>query len=177
MASLLTSNNIRNAIPGIDLMDSILKRGEKKNYKVYFYGSKEDSLKKSIRVFKNKYRKLNIVGYRDGYNKNKEEDLKDILKRKPDILFVSLGSPLQEEFIINNKDKLKDIKIIMPIGGSLDVYSGNLKRAPKIMQNLKLEWLYRMIQEPKRFKQLFILIGFIILVLFNNFWYNKERNH
>ena len=175
LASLLTSNNIRNAIPGIDLMDSILKRGEKKNYKVYFYGSKEDSLKKSIKLFKNKYKKLNIVGYRDGYNKNKEEDLKDILKRKPDILFVSLGSPLQEEFIIKNKDKLKDIKIIMPIGGSLDVYSGNLKRAPKIMQKLKLEWLYRMIQEPKRFKQIFTMIGFIILVLFGSFWYKENE--
>ena len=175
LASILTSNNIRSTIPGIDLLEEILKKAEIKKYKVYFYGSKEDSIKKAVQVFKNKYPKLNIIGYRNGYHKNKNADLKDIINKKPDILFVSLGSPLQEEFIIKNKESLKDIKIIMPIGGSLDVYSGNLKRAPKIMQKLKLEWLYRMIQEPKRFKQIFILLMFIILVLFGNFWYNDDK--
>ncbi len=175
LASILTSNNIRSTIPGIDLLEEILKKAEIKKYKVYFYGSKEDSIKKAVQVFKCKYPKLNIIGYRNGYHKNKNADLKDIINKKPDILFVSLGSPLQEEFIIKNKESLKDIKIIMPIGGSLDVYSGNLKRAPKIMQKLKLEWLYRMIQEPKRFKQIFILLMFIILVLFGNFWYNDDK--
>ena len=77
--------------------------------------------------------------------------MNDIIKTKPDILFVALGSPKQEKFIMKNKNKFKNIKIIMPVGGTFDVVSKNTLRAPLIYRNLKLEWLYRMIKEPKRF--------------------------
>ena len=81
---------------------------------------------------------------------------------------------MQEEFIINNKELLSNISIIMPIGGSLDVVSGNIKEAPEFYKKIHLEWLYRMIKEPKRFKELYKLIKFILVVLFRNNCYNKK---
>ena len=74
-----------------------------------------------------------------------------IIKSGADILFVGLGSPKQEEFIIKNKDRLKNVKILMPVGGSFDVISKTLKRAPSWMINLNLEWLFRLFQQPQRF--------------------------
>ncbi len=172
LTSILTSNNLRKSIPGIELMESILEESINYNYKVYLYGTKEENLELCKDNLLKKYPKLNIVGRINGYTKE-EDVIKDIKNKKPDILFVALGSPLQEEFIIRNKDKL-GIKIIMPVGGSFDVFSGNVKRAPQVIRKLKLEWLYRMIIDPKRFKQLFILLKFVILVLFLNFWYNER---
>lgn len=171
LTSKMTSGNIKKSIPGIEVMMNICEKSKSKNYKVYLYGASEDSVVKT----KDKLLKdgVNVVGYINGYTKE-EVVINDILKNKPDILFVALGSPLQEQFIINNKKRFKDIKIIMPVGGSFDVISGNLSRAPKIYRKLKIEWLYRMIKEPKRFKQIFGLIKFVILVLFSGFWYNEK---
>ncbi len=174
LASIMTSNHIKTSIPGIELMEDIVSRSQNFKYSIYLYGAKEKSVKKTKEYLEGKYPSAKIIGYQNGYNKNKDKDIKEILKLKPDILFVALGSPRQEEFIINNKDKFQDIKIIMPVGGSFDVLSGNLKRAPRIVQKLKIEWLYRMIKEPKRFKELFSLIKFGFLVLLFNFWYNDK---
>ena len=172
LSSKLTSNFIEKSTPGIEVMESICENSIKNKYSIYLYGAKEDSVKKSKDNLEKKYKNINIVGYVNGY-RNESDVIKDINKSKPDILFVALGTPKQEEFIINNKEKLKNIKIIMPVGGSFDVISGNLKRAPLIFRKLKLEWLYRMLKEPKRFVQVFKLIYFILLVLFRNFWYNE----
>lgn len=174
LASKLTSNYLNKSIPGIELFDSICSSSIKNKYTIYLYGAKEDSVSKSVIKLKEKYPKINIVGYKNGYTKESVV-LKDIKKTKPDILFVALGSPKQEEFIITNKKELKNIKIIMPVGGSFDVISGNLKRAPEFFIKLKLEWLYRMIKEPRRFKKVFSLIYFVLLVLFKNSWYNEKE--
>ena len=174
LASMLTSHNIKKTIPGVELMEDICKRSIQNNYKIYLYGSKEESVKKTKEVLEKKYKKIQIVGCLNGYNKDRKKDAKKIASSKCDILFVALGSPSQEEFIIENKELFKDIKIIMPVGGSFDALSGNVKRAPKIFQKLKIEWLYRMIKEPKRIKNLFSLIKFGFLVLLGNFWYNRK---
>ncbi len=174
LASRLSSNNIKSPIPGIDLMEDICKESTIKKYTIYLYGAKEESVKGTKEYLEHKYPQIKIIGYQNGYNKNKEEDGKKIVQSKPDILFVALGSPLQEEFIISNQENFKNIKIIMPVGGSFDVLSGNLKRAPKFFRVLKIEWLYRMLKEPKRFKELFGLIKFGFLVLLFNFWYNDK---
>lgn len=91
--------------------------------------------------------------------------LENIKKLRPDILFVGLGSPKQEEFIIRNKEELKGVKIIMPIGGSLDVISDTKKRAPNWIIKLNLEWLYRLLKEPSRIFRQIKLVEFIFLIL------------
>lgn len=172
LTSRLSSGNINKSIPGIEMFENICSKSVNKKYKIYLYGAKEDSVVKTKKVLENKYKGINIIGYKNGYT-NSGDVINDILNKKPDILFVALGSPLQENFIINNKTKLKDIKIIMPVGGSFDVVSNNISRAPLIYRKLKIEFLYRMIKEPKRFRQLFTLVKYLFIALFGNVCYNS----
>ena len=160
LASQLKGGHIKKRIAGIDMMLDIIKNTQGTKHKIFLYGAKEGVAIKAKEKLEAKFRNINIVGSSSGY-RNEDEVISDINKSKANILFVALGSPKQEDFILKNKDKLKSVHIFMPVGGSFDVISGNLKRAPKIVQKLKLEWLYRMIIEPKRFKGIARLIKFL----------------
>ncbi len=173
LASRMKHGSIDNQIAGVELVEDLCVLASEKKYRVFLYGSKKDVIKKAKTNLEEKYKDLNIVGFIDGYV-NQKEALKSIKECKPDVLFVALGSPKQEEFIINNKKSLANIKIIMPVGGSFDVISGSVKRAPKFFIKMHLEWLYRMIKEPKRIKQNTGLIKFLWLVIFRNNWYNEK---
>ena len=173
IASKMKDGNISKRITGIDMFELIIKMASKNNLSIYLYGSKEGVASKTQKILEQKDKKIKIVGCSNGYM-NQKEVLKEIKNYKPDILFVALGSPKQEEFIINNQKQLKNIKIIMPIGGTMDVISGNIKRAPEIYSKLHLEWFYRLIKEPKRIRQDINLVKFVFLVIFRNNWYNKR---
>ena len=166
LVSKLRGGNIKSRIAGIDLMLSTCEEAAKNNKKIYLYGAKQGVAKKSKEELEKMYPKIEIVGFMDGYT-DQNLVVKDINKTQAEILFVAIGSPLQEDFIINNRDKLKKVKVLIPVGGSFDVISGNLKRAPYIFQKLKLEWLYRMIKEPTRFKGVIGLIKFLIISIFD----------
>lgn len=107
-------------------------------------------VKKTKKVLEEKYKGINIVGYENGYEQNYKKIIKKINDSKANIIFVAKGSPKQEIWIYENYKKINS-NIYMGVGGSFDVISGNIKRAPKIFLKLGLEWLYRMIKEPKRF--------------------------
>ena len=173
LASKLTKGNISERITGIDMFKSICEIAEKNNKSILLYGSKDGIALNAKEVLENKYPNIKIIGTINGYVKE-EKALKEIMRIKPDILFIGLGSPKQEKFIITNKEKLSNISLIMPIGGTMDVISGSLKPAPTKWKKVHLEWLYRMIQEPKRFKEIFKLQKFIILVLIKNNCYNRK---
>lgn len=158
---------IPSRIAGIDLFQDFLNVAAKDKYKVYLYGAKKEVVTKAKENIEKQYKGINIVGITSGYERE-DKTLANIIKTKPDMLFVATGSPKQEEFIIKNEDKLKDIRLIMPVGGSFDVISGYIKRAPKVWQKLRLEWLYRMIKEPKRIKNNLSLFKFMFLVIFRN---------
>lgn len=113
-----------------------------------------------------KFPGLSISGTHDGYFDKQEEKkiIEDINSKKPDVLFVCLGSPKQEKWIYENRDKLKT-RVAMGLGGCLDVYAGNVKRAPDIFIKLGLEWFYRLIKEPKRFFRMLALPKFMIKVI------------
>ena len=117
---------------------------------------------------------LILYGICDGYV---DEDIAfdKILKSGADIIFVGLGNPKQEEFILKYKSKLKTVKILMPIGGSFDVISKTLKRAPNWMIKRNLEWLYRVFKQPRRIFRHLRLIKFIFLVLLNKFYGGKNN--
>ena len=154
-------------ITGVDMFDSLLYNACKYDKKVYLYGAKKEVIEKTVKVLKEKYINLNICGYMSGYSKEKDV-LNDIKKCKPDYLFVGIGSPKQEEFIIKNEKLFRNISVIMPVGGTFDVVSGLKKRAPIIYQKLHLEWLYRMIKEPKRIKDNVKILKYLYLVIFKN---------
>ncbi|MDD3895915.1 MAG: WecB/TagA/CpsF family glycosyltransferase [Bacilli bacterium] len=165
LASKMKKKIIKNRITGIDLMEKICETASKKGKSIYLCGAKPGVAIKASNVLIKKYHNLHIAGVCDGYI-TEEEMIKQINLVKPDILFVALGSPKQEEFIVKNQKNLQ-VKILMPVGGSFDVISGNIKRASKKIQKLHLEWLYRMLKEPGRIKQNIVLIKFILLVMFN----------
>lgn len=154
LTSKLKRGNIKRRISGIDFAELLLSLSEKKGYRVYLLGAKDGVARKAKRRLKKRYPKLNVCGTRHGYfektGKENEEALNEIKKARPDLLFVCLGSPAQEEWIIENKKELPTVKLYIGLGGSLDVWSGNIKRAPVTLQALGLEWLYRTLKEPKR---------------------------
>lgn len=144
--------SISERITGIDIAEYLLKLANKNKYSIYLYGAKEEVLESLISKIKKEYNNINIVGYSDGYVENKNKVMEEILKLKPDICMVALGIPHQEKIIYKYINKFKK-GIFIGVGGSFDVLSGYKKRAPKIFIKLNIEWLYRIIKEPKRLKR------------------------
>lgn len=163
-ASRRKKGEIGERITGIDLMLEICKKAQQTSGKIFLYGAKSEIVKKAKQNLEISYPNINIVGICDGYCDPKIA-IEKIKKTNADIIFVGLGSPKQEQFIMENKENLKNIKIFMPVGGSFDVISKAKKRAPKWMINCNLEWLYRLFQEPKRIFRQLNLIKFIFLVI------------
>lgn len=162
-ASKKKKGNIKSRITGIDLMQKICEESEKYSSRIFLYGAKKEIVEKAKVELQKKYSKINIVGICNGYEDEKKV-VEEIKKAQADIVFVGLGSPKQEKFIINYKEKLKNVKILMPVGGSFDVISKSKKRAPKWIRKCNIEWLYRLLQEPKRIFRQVKLVKFIYLV-------------
>lgn len=163
-ASKLRKGNIKTRITGIDSMEMLCKLSEEKKYKIFMYGAKEETIKKAKENLEIKFPNIQIVGTINGYEKDNDKIISSINKSKADIVFVALGSPKQEYWITENMDKVS-AKIFQGVGGSFDVFSGNIKRAPKCMQKIGLEWLYRLIKEPKRIFRQIKLVKFLWLAL------------
>ncbi|ESV55396.1 UDP-N-acetyl-D-mannosamine transferase [Streptococcus agalactiae LMG 14747] len=150
--------DIPERVAGIDLMQELLKLSENKSYSVYFFGAKEEVVKKMLNNFKQVYPNLKVSGYRNGYFSDEEVDSisEDIRQKKPQIVFVGITSP-KKEFLIERflEDGIQSV--FMGVGGSFDVLSGTIKRAPLWMQKSHLEWLFRVMNEPRRlFKRYFV---------------------
>jgi len=163
-ASRRKKGNIKERITGIDSMLKICEKSQEYPAKIYLYGSTQEVIEKAQKELVKMYPKINIVGYCNGYI-DENDAMEKIKKSGADILFVGLGSPKQEEFIIKYKDQLKETKILMPVGGSFDVISKTKRRAPNWIIKINLEWLYRLLQEPRRIFRQTKLLKFICLVL------------
>jgi len=158
LASKKLGKPLPERVAGIDLMQDLVKLSDDKGYSIYLLGAKQEVVEKTRDVLKEKYKNLNIVGIHNGYFKEDywKEISKEIKKKKPDLVFVGITSPTKEyliEFLQNDSNNC----VFMGVGGSFDVISGNIPRAPKWMQKANLEWLFRVIQEPRRlFKRYFV---------------------
>ncbi|BDS53583.1 UDP-N-acetyl-D-mannosamine transferase [Streptococcus pneumoniae] len=158
LASKFLGTPVPERVAGIDLMQCLLELSNKKGYSVYFFGAKEEILQDMLKVFKQRYPNLNVVGYRNGYFSPEDEKKiqEDIKGGKPDFVFVGITSP-KKEYIIQSFMDNGINAVFMGVGGSFDVLSGHIKRAPLWMQKLNLEWLFRVVNEPKRlFKRYFV---------------------
>ena len=150
-----------------DIPDSELsEEARDKNLKVFLLGAKEETLIKCKEKIKESYDGINIVGSNNGFFDldNCDDLIEKINESKADILFVAMGAPRQEVFIEKYKDKLC-CKIFMGVGGSFDVFAGNVNRAPQFMINIGMEWLYRVAKEPWRIKRLGSIPKFLVLSL------------
>ena len=141
--------------PGIELFNDIINNLKGTDFKVYLYGATEKNVKDLYNQYKEK--KVNVCGYNNGYskgNKDLEDRKKKIIKEEPDFVACALGV-LKQEMFLNDIYNEVSHGVFIGVGGSFDVLSGNKKRAPIIFRKLKLEWLYRIIREPKRIKGFF----------------------
>ena len=172
-ASKIKKGNIKSRITGIDTMEMICDLSNKENFRIFMYGAKADIIEKAQKL-EEQYENINICGYINGYENDEKKIIKTINNSNPDILFVALGSPKQEKFISKNFNKL-NCKILLGVGGSFDVISGHKKRAPKWVQNKGLEWLYRLIKEPKRIFRQTKIVSFIFDVILEKNINNKRR--
>ena len=146
--------NIEERITGIDIANELLKFGNEQKKSIYLFGSKQEVIDSMKIVIKEQYPNLKLVGTSNGYVTDKDKVFDEIVKLEPDIVLVALGIPLQEMLIYKHLNRFKK-GIFVGIGGSFDVMSGMKKRAPKIFIKLHLEWLYRIMKEPKRFKRFY----------------------
>jgi UDP-N-acetyl-D-mannosaminouronate:lipid I N-acetyl-D-mannosaminouronosyltransferase len=152
-------------IPGCELWEEVMKEAGLRNTSVYLVGSKAETLQGTITKLQNLY-STNIVGYQDGYYKNEQQLIRNILVSEAKIVTVALGSPKQELFIAEcRKAGIK--AFFMGVGGTYDVFTDNVKRAPKLFCDLGLEWFYRLLSQPTRIYRQRNLLKFLWLALNN----------
>lgn len=168
MASNVYNLGLTERVTGIDLMDKMLEYSNRRKLKIFLLGAKPGVAEKASKSINNKYKNINIVGTHHGYFDEKEglEVLDLVNEKKPDILFVALGAGKQEKWIDEFK-KVTSASVAMGVGGCLDVWAGNVKRAPEVFIKLHLEWFYRLLKQPKRFFRILSIPKFILKVLLN----------
>jgi len=152
-------------VPGSELMPAICQRSVEKGYKIFLLGAAPNVNEKAVDVLEKNYKNIQIVGNQHGYFSKDElpRIVKTINASGADILFIALGSPRQEQWIEENLPKL-NIKVCQGVGGTFDVIAGNVKRAPILFRKIHLEWLYRLLSQPKRLLRQTALPKFIYLV-------------
>jgi N-acetylglucosaminyldiphosphoundecaprenol N-acetyl-beta-D-mannosaminyltransferase len=159
-------NPVRERVAGIDLMMKLVEMAEDRQWKVYFMGASDPVIREAVSNLMKQFPRMIIAGYRDGYFTDADDAqvLEDLRKANPDLLFVGRAANQQEPWLCKYKDQLS-IPVMIGVGGSFDVLSGKLKRAPKLWQSLRLEWLYRLLQEPWRYKRMFAIPKFMWRIL------------
>lgn len=145
---------VKERITGMDTVLKLLEFLNNKKKSLYLFGAKEEVLSKMVDVIKRDYPRITLAGYKNGYVEDKDIVFEEILKLNPDAVLVALGIPLQEKLIGKYIERAKR-GIYIGVGGVFDVVSGEKKRAPKIFIKLNLEWLYRIVTEPKRLKRFY----------------------
>lgn len=157
----ILGNSVRR-IAGIEFAHKMLDVCAKEGKSVAFVGAKPEIIEKAAENIKNEFENINIVYVQDGYFKDDERVMNDLKILQPRLILCALGSPKQEEFIAKSKTMLPD-SLFIGVGGSFDVWSGVVQRAPEIYQKLGLEWLYRTVKEPQRFKRIFPTLPLFVL--------------
>lgn len=167
MAAKRQGKPLKQRIPGQAYFRKILEVGEKEGWTFYLLGGKGDTVNKTAENVKNLYPNLKIVGIHEGFfEKNSEEEvIREINKLQPNVLFVAMGAPVQEKWIYNHKNELK-VDVAAGQGGTFDYEAGNIRRAPRWIQKIGIEWLWRLILQPTRIKRMMVLPRFFIKIIF-----------
>jgi N-acetylglucosaminyldiphosphoundecaprenol N-acetyl-beta-D-mannosaminyltransferase len=162
------SKPILQRIAGVDLVKDLLQISQEQKLKMLLIGGED--YQELIKPLQDKHDFIWTQGYQQIAQPSRQEEQsldRLLLSSKPDIVFVAFGAPFQEEWVIKNQELLKraKVKLVMTVGGSFDIIFGRLSRAPFWMRRIGLEWLFRLIQEPWRWKRQTRLFKFIFLVL------------
>jgi N-acetylglucosaminyldiphosphoundecaprenol N-acetyl-beta-D-mannosaminyltransferase len=154
-------------IPGQSYFREIIELSNKNGYSIYLLGGAQGIAQKAKQNLEKEFPKVNIVGVHEGYfNEEEEKDIiKEINNLKPNILFVALGAPRQEKWIFNHRDELK-VDVATGQGGTYDYEAGKIRRAPKIVQKIGMEWFWRLCRQPKRIIRQRVLPIYLIKLIF-----------
>ena len=156
-------------IPGCELWLDIVKKYHKTK-SFYLVGGKQEVIEETVAKLKEDYKGINICNYRNGYIKTETEEnqlIEDIVKHQPDVIFVAMGSPKQE--LLMERIQQQHQAVYQGLGGSFDVYTENVKRAPKWWVKNNLEWAYRLIKQPTRIRRQIHLVKFFINLNLNRY--------
>lgn len=164
MASKWLNQPLQERITGFDLMNELFRVADEKALKVYLLGAEENVIEAAALKVKELYPGLELVGYNHGYIDIKDDTLpKSMAELEPDIILTALGFPRQEKWVSRHY-ALFNKGLFMGVGGSFDVLAGKVNRAPVFWQKMRLEWLYRLIQQPSRWKRMLALPRFVLKV-------------
>ncbi|WP_075982973.1 WecB/TagA/CpsF family glycosyltransferase [Bacillus massilinigeriensis] len=169
LAGKILHKPVEERITGYDLTVELLSRGNKNGWKVYLLGGQEEVNQKAVANIKLTYPNVQVVGSHNGFFDWADDDIQQqISSTEPDLVFVALGVPKQEKWIAENLNRFSK-GIFIGVGGSIDVIAGEVKRAPMFWQRLKLEWLYRLLKQPSRWRRMLALPRFVIKVVNHRF--------
>ena len=176
-ASRLLGDALPCRVTGIDLMEHLLARAASKGYRVYILGATGEVLQRAVRRMRTEFPTLKLAGYHDGYYEDAEEPelATSIAAACPDILFVAMSSPRKEYFLANHGDGL-GVPFVMGVGGAIDVYAGAVRRAPIVLQRLGLEWLFRLLQEPRRLVKRYARTNAVFLLMLSRELITRRRS-
>ena len=143
-------------IPGIDFSKALIKKCVENNYPVALIGAHENVVVKVVAKLREEFPTINICYFRSGYYMFEEEEkiIEDLKQTKPKLVLLALGAPKQEQFMSKCRGQIGDA-VFIGVGGTFDVWAGDVKRAPEFMRKIGCEWLYRTINEPKRIKRIY----------------------
>jgi N-acetylglucosaminyldiphosphoundecaprenol N-acetyl-beta-D-mannosaminyltransferase len=150
-ASRLIGDPLPARVAGIDLMQELLALAERRGYRVFIVGARKEVLARALDRVRERHPRLVVAGARDGYFSDDEAAAvaDEVASHGPDIVFVAMSSP-RKEYWLGRYGRRLGAAFVMGVGGSVDVLAGEVRRAPKLMQRLGLEWLFRLAQEPRR---------------------------
>lgn len=172
-ASQKQGGKIKERVTGIDLMTEFLRYANENEKSVFLYGSKPEVLEKTLVTIKNQYPNISEISGIDGYtNLSETEIVFEINKRKPTFVFVALGFPRQEQWLARNYQNV-EAQVFQDVGGSFDVLSESVKRAPNFFIKANLEWLYRSLSTPKRLVR---MIDVPVFMYKTNKWFKENHS-
>lgn len=163
-------------VAGADLMQYLVALAANKGYKCFFLGAKEEVVSKVVEKYAQQYGPQVIAGYRNGYFKPDEEMevAQQISDSGAQLLFIAITSPKKEIFRDKYSHILNNVNFTMGVGGTFDVIVGVTKRAPQWMQNIGMEWFYRLVQEPKRMWRRYLIGNYLFIKLVLKEKYRKK---
>lgn len=162
----LQKKKFKERIPGQAYFREVFRVAEKEGWTIYLLGGKDDIPYKAKEKLEKDFPKAKIVGCHEGFfeKDSEEEVIKEINELKPNVLFVAMGAPIQEKWIYKNRKKLL-VDVATGQGGTFDYEAGRIRRAPKFIQKIGLEWLWRLVRQPSRIIRMLVLPKFFIKIL------------
>jgi N-acetylglucosaminyldiphosphoundecaprenol N-acetyl-beta-D-mannosaminyltransferase len=150
-ASRILGTPLPERVAGIDLMEEILALSARRGYRVYILGARDDVLERAVERIRERHPGLTFAGLRNGYYEPEQEDevCAAIRASAPDVVFLAMSSP-RKEYFLGERGRELGAAFVMGVGGAVDVMAGVTRRAPLTLQRLGLEWLFRLLQEPRR---------------------------